>query len=250
MKHVFRYGPLLGLSFFSHVAFAAELKVLAGAAFAPALKQLGPQFEQATHNTLKIKYVIAGPAKEAIDSGQPFDVIILDAGFLQYAAAKGSIEASSQIEVARIGMAVAAKAGSPVLEMKTEDEFKTMLVSAESLAYPPAGTVGAQMKKIATKFGLADEVAKKTKPQKTVAAVATALSSGEAQFGFAPKTVLLQATGVQILGDFPPDLQTYIVYVAGLGAHASNHAAAQALIDSWKAPAARELMVEKGFDLK
>jgi 2-keto-3-deoxy-L-rhamnonate aldolase RhmA len=62
-------------------------------------------------------------------------------------------------------MAIAARAGAPVPRVETAEQFKPLLNSAKSLAYPPEGTVGAQVKKIAADFGLSEQVLAKTKPQ-------------------------------------------------------------------------------------
>jgi molybdate transport system substrate-binding protein len=133
--------------------------------------------------------------------------------------------------------------------VKSSEQFKQLLLSAKSLAYPPTGTVGEQIEKIAARFDLAEEVAKKTKPEKTVSAVASSVASGEAEFGFAPKTVLLQAKDVRILGDFPPELQTYIIYVAAVDLRSIKKTEGRKLIDFLTSRAARDLMAKKGFDV-
>jgi molybdate transport system substrate-binding protein len=94
-------------------ARAAELKVIAGGAFAPAMKELGPQFERATGHTLVVQYGILGALKKQLDGGEAFDLAIVPAALLDGAAKQGKIVEGTRAGLVRVGMAVAVRAGAP-----------------------------------------------------------------------------------------------------------------------------------------
>jgi molybdate transport system substrate-binding protein len=55
-------------------------------------------------------------------------------------------------------------------------------------------------------------------------------------------------TGAEFAGPFPPDLQLYTVFSAGIGAAAKDRAAAKTFIDFLTAPAAVPVFKAKGLE--
>jgi molybdate transport system substrate-binding protein len=228
-------------------AQAAELKVLAGAAFAPALQTLGPQFEAATNNKLLVEYGIAGPIRQKIHAGEPYDVFILGAG--SYDEAERLNRVAGRTPIASIGMAVAIKAGAARPTIDSSAEFKKALQQAKSLAYPPAGAIGAHLRKVAGQLGISEEVTAKTVPLQNVNDVPKVVASGDAELGFAPATVLTGAPGIEVLGPFPSGLQDSIVYMAGVGSASELQSAGTAFIRHLTSPAAINLLKSRGFEV-
>lgn len=229
---------------------AADIHVLAGAAFSSALSELGARFERATGNKLQVHYGIAEPMKQALDDGEPFDVAILDAALLTYAGKKGRLSASPAIEVARVGMAVAIRQGTGKPDVSSVESFKKLLLDANSITYPPQGMVGHQLAQIIARFGIEDRVKGKTKFQKSVAAVPLAVAAGAAQVGFAPNTVLTAAKGIEIAGPFPAELQIYIEYAAAMSATSAHPSDSAALIKFLTSAEAISLLRSKGFEVR
>jgi molybdate transport system substrate-binding protein len=124
---------------------AAELKVIAGAAFAPALKELGPQFERATGHTLVVRYGSLGALKKQLDSGEAFDLAIVPAALLDGAARQGKIADGTRVGLVRVGMAVAVRAGAPKPDIGSVAAFKQALLNASWIAYPPEGAIGVHL---------------------------------------------------------------------------------------------------------
>jgi molybdate transport system substrate-binding protein len=227
---------------------AAEVRVLAGAAFAPALAELGPAFERGSGHTLKIQYGITGPLQKMLDAGESFDVAILPSGLLKHASSIGRIASGTSVGVARVGMGVAVRAGAPKPDIRSPDALRRTLLSAKSLAYPPEGAIGIHLAKVFAQFGIADELKGKTRAQKNVNDVPKVVDAGEAELGFAPSTVLLPAPGVDFVGPLPAALQDYIDYVAGVGANSGQAQAAKALLEHLTSPAAVASLKAKGFE--
>lgn len=227
---------------------AAELRVIAGAAVSPALAELGPQFESMTGHRLVIQYGILGALKKRLASDEPFDLAILPAGLLNGAVKQGKIDGGTRVAIARVGMAVAVRAGAPKPDIGSADAFKRALLDASVLTYPPEGAIGIHLAKVLEQLGIADQVKAKTKPLKTVELVAPTLAAGEAELGFAPSTVFVGAAGVETVGPFPPALQNYIQLTAGVGAASAQPDAARELIKYLASPGAKAVLKAKGFE--
>jgi molybdate transport system substrate-binding protein len=229
-------------------AQAAELKIIAGAALSSSLAELGPQFERMTGHSLLIQYGILGTLKKRLDSGEAFDLAIVPAGLLNGAAKQGKIADGTHVALVRVGMAVAIRSGAPKPDISSADAFKRALLNASQIAYPPEGAIGVHLAKVLDKLGIAEQMKAKTQAQETVETVAPALAAGEAELGFAPTTVFSGATGIEIVGPFPPELQTYVQLAAGVGAASEQPDAARALIRHLTSPGAAAVFKAKGFE--
>jgi molybdate transport system substrate-binding protein len=227
---------------------AAELQVIAGAAFSPALKELGPQFERITGHKLVIQYGISGTLKKRLDSAEAFDLAIISPGLLDDAAKQGKIADGTRMVIARVGMAVAARAGAPKPDISSVDAFKRTLLNAKSVTYAPEGETGIHLAKVFERLGITEQMKAKTKPQKSVEHVPPAVASGEAELGFAPSTVFASASGVETVGPFPPELQSYIVFATGVGVTAAQPEAARALLKHLTSPDAMAVIRAKGLE--
>ena len=227
---------------------AAEVKVIAGAVFSPALEELGPQFERRTGHKLVIQYGITGTLKRLIEAGEVFDLAIISATMLDDAAKQGKIATGTRTEIARVGMAVAVRAGAFKPDIGSADAFKHALLNAKSITYPPEGRVGLHLAMVFDRLGIAEQMKAKIKPLQSVERVPQAVAAGEAELGFAPSTLLLSVEGVQVVGPFPPELQTYIVYATGVSAAAKHPDAAKSLIKYLATPEAVAVIKAKGFE--
>jgi molybdate transport system substrate-binding protein len=227
---------------------AAELNVVAGVAFAPALKELGPQFERATGHRLAVQYGILAELKQRLASGEAFDVAIVSASLLEGAAKQGKVAGGTRKTLVRVGMAVAVRAGSPKPDIGSVDAFKRALLSASSVTYPPEAAIGLHLAKVLGELGIAEQINAKTLPQKSVESMASALATGKAELGFGPSTVFPGRAGVEVVGPFPPALQDYLLLAAGTGAASAQPDAAKALIQHLTTPDAVAVYRAKGFE--
>jgi molybdate transport system substrate-binding protein len=229
-------------------ARAADVKVMAGAALSPALSELGPQFERTTGDKLIVKYGITGTLKRWMESGEAFDLAIIPEGLIDSAVKQGKVASGTRYEIARVGMAVAARAGAPKPDISSVDAFKRTLLGAKSIAYPPQGAVGIHLAQVFERLGITDQMKSKIKPQKSVGDVPKAVAAGEAELGFAPSTVFQNGKGIELVGAYPSELQHYIVYATGVSASAAQPEDAKALLKYLMSPKSVAVMKAKGLE--
>lgn len=228
---------------------AAEVRVMAGSAIAPALNEIARQFERKTGHTLVIDYGIFQVLKNKIEAGEAFDLAIIGEGSMDDATRLGRVLPDTRTFVARVGMAVAVKAGAPKPDIGSVEAFKRMLLSAKSIAYPPKGAIGIHLGKVFGTLGISEQMSSKIRALQTVELVPHAVSSGDAELGFAPTTVLIAGSDIDIVGPLPAELQSYIVYVSAVGTSAKEPDAARAFIQHLAMPDAVSVMKVKGFEV-
>jgi molybdate transport system substrate-binding protein len=123
------------------VAAAAQLNVLISGGFSGAYEQLLPEFER----TSGIKVTTgsgasqgAGPQTIAaqLARGVPANVVILSREGLSELIAAKRIAAGTDVDLARVPLGVAVRAGTPKLDVSTVEAFKQVLLKAKTVAIP------------------------------------------------------------------------------------------------------------------
>jgi molybdate transport system substrate-binding protein len=224
---------------------ASELKLIAGGSLAGLFKQLGPQFENASGHTLSIHFDSMPNIISRINAGTPFDAVVVPADVFKDAAAKSHL-AEPAVNVARVGYGVIVRAGAPKPDLSTPDAFKKALLAASSVASVPASAAGAYIAKVYERLGIAEEMKAKTKVQALPTTIAPAVANGEAELGIF-LTNVFNASGIELAGPFPADLQQELPFTAAVAADAKEAAAAKALIDFLKTPDATAAIKAAGM---
>jgi molybdate transport system substrate-binding protein len=97
------------------------------------------------------------------------------------------------------------------------------------------------------RLGIADQMKAKTRSQPTQRGT-QAVANGEIELAFGPANNLRSVDGVELLGTIAPELQKYLVFVAGVGAGAKEPEAAQAFINFLMRPEAIDIIKAKGME--
>jgi len=229
-------------------ANAAEIKVISSVGVKSALEQLKPQFERATEHRLAITYGTAVPLKRQIDAGESFDVVILTPAMLEDLSKQGKVVPDSRTDVAKAGIGVAIKAGAAKLDISTPEAFKQALLNAKSIAYSKEGQSGMVMARMIERFGIAEEMKPKTVLETRSGQAAANVVEGTAELAFTLISEILPVAGAELAGPLPAELQSYIVFTAGIAPATKDPAAAKAFIDFFRTPAALPVLKAAGME--
>jgi molybdate transport system substrate-binding protein len=229
-------------------ARADELRVLSSVGIQAVVQALAPEFERTTGHELTLEFDLASAHKTRIEGGESFDVAILTPPLLDDLIAKGLVVAETRAAIARVGLGLMIRSGAPKPDVSSVDAFKRTLLEAASITYAPAGASGIAFLAIAERLGIAPDVAAKAKPGSNGEAVAANVTSGSADLGVLPVSEILPVAGAELGGEFPAEVQTYVVMVAGLSTRSERSAAAQAFVDFLLAPANSAVLTAKGME--
>jgi molybdate transport system substrate-binding protein len=225
---------------------ATELKVIAGGSMTASMNAIAPAFEKATGHRLVSHFDSTPNIISRINSGTPFDVVVVPIDVFKDATAKARFAPGPSIDIARVGYGIIVRAGAPKPDISTPDAFKQALLAAPSIAFLPSSAAGAYVTKVFDRLGISEEMNAKTKVQATPAAIAPAVAKGEAELGVFLTNVLI-APGVDLVGPFPGDLQQELVFTSAIAADTKEADAAKALIDYLKSPAAKDIIKAAGM---
>ena len=228
------------------MAQAAELKVIAGGSMTAPLNQLSPEFEKVTGHKLSIHFDSTPNIIARVNSGTPFDVVVVPVDVFRDAAAKARFAPGPTVDIARVGYGMVVRAGTPRPDIAMPDAFRKALLAASSVAYLPASAAGAHVTKVFERLGIAEEMKAKTKVQASPAQIPQAVAKGEAEIGVFLSNVLI-APGVELVGPFPGDLQQELVFTSAVAADSKEAGAAKALIDYLRSPAATTVIRAAGM---
>jgi molybdate transport system substrate-binding protein len=231
-------------------AAAADIKVLTAGAFKQVVLALVPEFEKQTGHKVTVENDTVGALTKRIEGGEAFDVAVLTPAAVNDLSGKGRFVAGSGKNLARVGIGVVVKDGTPKPDIGSVDAFKQALLAAKSVAYidPVAGgSSGIYVAGLLDKLGIAAEVKPKAKLIHG-GAVAEHIANGEAELGIHQISEILPVKGTTLVGPLPADIQNYTVYAAGLGANARESDAAKALLQAFSSPAAADVFKSKGME--
>ena len=240
------------LILFAGQAPAAEIHVVSSGGFAAAYKQLAPEFEKQTGNTLDSAWGPSmGETHDAVPQrlarGEPIDVVIMVGSALDKLAEEGKVIAESRTELARSIIGVAVKAGAPKPDISTPDALKTALLNAKSIAYSDSASGVYIQNVLLKKLGITEQVRGKAHmiPAEPVGRV---VARGDAEIGFQQISELKPVNGIDIIGPLPDPLQQVTIFSAGIPVGAKQPEAAKQLIDFLASPAAAGAIKDSGME--
>lgn len=235
----------------SQFAEATEMKVISGGAFKQVLNDLLGAYQKESGNKAEVTYRTVGQHLKLIAGGEErFDVAVLTPEAIENLAKEGKIVPGSRADLAKTGIGVVVKAGTPLPDINTVDAFKRTLLAAKSVAYidPAAGgSSGIYVAKLLERLGIAKEVNAKAVLVQG-GEVATHVVDGEAEIGIHQISEILAVKDAVLVGPLPPDIQNFTVYSAGVSGEATDAAAADGLVKFLAGPDAIPIIKSKGME--
>src|SRR5438309_1216080 len=178
-------------------AAADQITVLCSNGLKAVFEDLVPKFERATKHTVVVKYGLAAALKQRIESGEAFDVAFVTPAVMDELIAHGKIATDTRTTIARSGLALAIRAGTPKTDISTVDAFKRALLNAKSIAYVKEGASGVAFAALIQRLGIADDLKSKSRLTTTGEELTAAVANGDVEFGVLPLSEILPVKGLE-----------------------------------------------------
>jgi len=227
------------------------VNVLISGGFTGAYEQLLPEFER----TSGIKVTSRSGASQGVGPqtiaaqlarGVPADVVILSREGLGELMAANRIVAGTDVDLARVPLGVAVRAGTPKPDVSTVGAFKQLLLKAKTVVVP-GSTSGIWLRTdLFLRLGIAEKINVKAKPRGTHATEMVA--DGDADLAVMPVSEILHATGVDFAGSLPPEIQFVQVFSAAVVTGSEEIEGSKRLIEFFASARASETIRKSGME--
>ncbi len=229
-------------------AQAAEVKILSLPGLRGVFHELVPKFEGASGHKLAITYDVNAPLLRQIDVGDKFDIVILTPPEIQNLISRSKVAAGSQVDLARVGVAVWVRPGAPKPDISTVDNFKRMLIQAKSISYTKESNTGVYMAGLIERLGMTDIMKAKTKLLGGGGQNIRAAAAGEVEYGISILSDGIREPSVELLGLLPEEIQNWTVFASGIAVDADQPAPAREFIQFLETPESTVVMKTYGLE--
>src|SRR5438552_2559980 len=241
-------GPLLVLISLTGEATAADIRVFSGGAPQEMLRQLGPEFEQATGHRVKFTFRLVNETQQKLAEGERADVIVLPVLLIAATEKAVPLRTEGRIVLGRVGIGVIVRQGTTPPDISTTEAVRKMLLGARAIAWPdPSLPIGGHLNRVIAQLGIADEV----RPKLIVKGAnrAELVANGEADLGFHLVSEVQTVKGITLVGLLPPTLQSFVVYGTAIPTYNATPDAALAFVKFISEPSKGERWKSAGFEL-
>jgi molybdate transport system substrate-binding protein len=247
MKRTQAVRVLLSLLVLAQPANSAELKIFGSRVTKVIVGELGPQFEKVTGYTPVVTADVAQVMKRRIEAAEPFDLAVLVDFQIDDLIRTGKLVADSRADIMSSGIGVAVKRGAPKPDIRTVEAFKQALLKAKSVTYLKEGASTIHLRKLFVQLGIADAI--KAKAIETDGeTVSELVADGKVELGLIVTPNIMSVPGAELVGPLPKEIDSIVMFTAGVSAASPNQQAARELIKLLKSPEAKPVIQAKGND--
>ena len=160
---------------------------------------------------------------------------------------QGKIIAASRTSFGRTGLGVVVGRDKPKPDVSTADAFRRTMLAAASVGHSKEGLSGVHFLAALDRLGITAEMKPKLRTYEGDG-LTRAIAAGEVEMGVTGIGPILAMPQAQFVGPLPAEVQTYVVFTAGLSTAARNPEATRAFLAFLTAPAAAAVFREKGME--
>ena len=231
--------------------WSGAVNILISGGFSSAYEQLLPEFERTSGIKVTTRSGAsqgAGPQTIAtqLARGVPADVVILSREGLGELIAANWIIAGTDVDLARVPLGVAVRAGTTMPDVSTVEAIKLLLVKAKTVAVPES-TSGIWLRTdLFPRLGIVEKINVKATPRGTQATEMVA--KGGADLAVMPVSEILHAAGVDFAGSLPPEIQFVQVFSGAVVRGSRDIEGAKRLIEFLASDRASEAIRKSGME--
>jgi molybdate transport system substrate-binding protein len=225
----------------------AQIRIISSMATRQLLGELVALYRQISDQDVDVESVGGVDAARRVHAGEAFDAVVLAAKAIDELSSAGRIVAGSRVDLVRSGGAIAVRAGSPRLDVGSEEAVKRAVTGARSISYS-TGPSGVHLAGLFQRWGIADAIRDRIVQAPPGVPVGALIAQGQVELGFQQLSELIHLPGIDVLGPLPKEIQTVTTFSAGLGAASTRPDAVRALLQFMASPAASAAKLSNGME--
>jgi molybdate transport system substrate-binding protein len=207
----------------------------------PALKGISSMATRQLLNELLALYTAQGgsavqlesvggvDAAKRVQAGEDFDLVFLASDAIDKLVLSGHLDASSKVNLADSGVALAVRAGAVQPDISSGDAVRAAVLAAKSLSYS-TGPSGVALAKLFEAWGIADQIQPRIVTAPPGVPVGSLVAKGDVELGFQQLSELIHLEGITLLGNLPADIQITTTFSAAVSSASKHKSEARTLL--------------------
>ncbi|NVO06278.1 MAG: substrate-binding domain-containing protein [Rhodoferax sp.] len=180
-------------------------------------------------DALQLESVGGVDAAKRVQAGEAFDIVFLASDAIDKLVLSGHLDASSKVNLAHSGVALAVRAGATQPDISSGDAVRAAVLAAKSLSYS-TGPSGVALAKLFETWGIADAIKPRIVTAPPGVPVGSLVAKGEVELGFQQLSELIHLDGITLLGNLPADIQITTTFSAAVGSASVHKSEARTLL--------------------
>ncbi len=227
----------------------AKLRILSGGAPKDVFLKLTPQFERLSGHGVDYVFAVMSSLREMVAAGDAADVLVMPTNILDAYQKDSIARAQGRAVLGLVSINAVVRAGAPKPDLSTPDTVKRAILAARAIAHATPGETpsGTHMGKLIETLGIADAMKGKIIHRSALRGGIEAVSSGEADIGFYPKSEVLDPR-LDLVGPLPAEIQLTTIYGAAVTAKSAAPEAGAAFVAFMADPKNCAVWTAGGFD--
>jgi len=210
------------------------------------LAELARSHVAAGGTPLEVESVGGVDAARRVQAGEPFDLVFLAADAIAKLIASGHVLADSRVDLVRSQVAVAVKARAQMPAIASSSDVRNAVLGATSIGYS-TGPSGSALLALFEQWGIVAEVQAKLRQAAAGVPVAAMVARGEVELGFQQRSEMIDAPGIQVLGDLPTEIAIVTVFSGAVCSASKRVDEARALLSAFAAPVHAAIKLHHGM---
>ncbi len=224
------------------------IRVFASNGVKAVIEQLQPQCERSIGHLLAVQFNSTVALREKIDSGEPFDVVILTAEAIGDLIQHGKLAAGTRADVARCGIGIGVRTGAAKPDIRTSQSLQATLRNARSITYAEEGASKPHIERMFERLGITKEVKPKLVLQQGSTRSTASVRDGQVELVITLISEILPVQGIDLVGPLPAEFQSHVNFAAAISSNARNRESGEALIKFLTSPTAAPVFKTKGLE--
>ena len=222
------------------------LKSISSMATRQLLAELARVNEASGGALLALESVGGVDAARRVHAGESFDLVFLASDAIAKLITAGDVIKDSRVDLVCSQVAVAIKAGAAASSIATEADVRQAVLDAASIGYS-TGPSGTALLALFERWGIMTEMQSKLRQAPAGVPVAAMVASGDVALGFQQRSEMIDAPGIQVIGDLPAEIAIVTVFSGGVCRASTRSDQARALLSAFAAPNHAAIKLQYGM---